>query len=161
MPLRPAISFEDVSLRYSQGAPWALEDVNLTLAPGARVAVVGPSGAGKSSLVGALLKLYPLQRGRVLLDDVDLVTITFSKTLGSCGGAIIGASDAIELLHPELDQHSCEDYPTTVATRKRLCDTFIAQGALIIPAHFTTPHAGYLREDGGKRRFEPLATAQA
>jgi len=63
----------------------------------------------------------------------------------------------IELLHPELDQHSCEEYPATVATRKRLIDTFIAQGALIIPAHFTAPHAGYLREEGGTRRFEPLA----
>jgi 8-amino-7-oxononanoate synthase len=33
-----------------------------------------------------------------VLDDVDLVTITFSKTLGSCGGAVIGSADAIELL---------------------------------------------------------------
>ncbi|MEX2253949.1 MAG: pyridoxal phosphate-dependent aminotransferase family protein [Acidimicrobiia bacterium] len=33
-----------------------------------------------------------------VLDDIDLVTITFSKTLGSCGGALIGAHDAIELL---------------------------------------------------------------
>jgi glyoxylase-like metal-dependent hydrolase (beta-lactamase superfamily II) len=67
----------------------------------------------------------------------------------------------IELLHPELDQHSCEDYPATVATRKRLIEAFIAQSALIIPAHFTAPHAGYLREDSGRRRFEPLASAQA
>ena len=66
----------------------------------------------------------------------------------------------IELIHPELDEHSCEDYRTTVATRRRLIETFIAQGALIIPAHFTAPHAGYLREDGGKRRFEPLASLQ-
>jgi 8-amino-7-oxononanoate synthase len=33
-----------------------------------------------------------------VLDDVDLITITFSKTLGSCGGALIGSADAIELL---------------------------------------------------------------
>ena len=39
------------------------------------VALVGPSGAGKSSLVGALLKLYPLQRGRVLLDDRPLESL--------------------------------------------------------------------------------------
>jgi glyoxylase-like metal-dependent hydrolase (beta-lactamase superfamily II) len=63
----------------------------------------------------------------------------------------------IELLHPELDPESCEDFANTVFTRKRLIETFIAQGALIIPAHFTEPHAGYLREDGGKRWFEPLA----
>ena len=33
-----------------------------------------------------------------VLGDVDLVTVTFSKTLGSCGGALLGPSDAIELL---------------------------------------------------------------
>ena len=33
-----------------------------------------------------------------VLDDVDLITITFSKTLGSCGGAVIASKDAIELL---------------------------------------------------------------
>jgi 8-amino-7-oxononanoate synthase len=38
-----------------------------------------------------------------VLDDVDLVTITFSKTLGSCGGALIGASAAIELLQLTSD----------------------------------------------------------
>src|SRR5690606_37640045 len=67
----------------------------------------------------------------------------------------------IELLHPELDQHSCEDYPKTVAARDRLIETFLVHGALIIPARFAAPHAGYLREDKGVRRFEPLASAQA
>lgn len=38
-----------------------------------------------------------------VLDDVDLVTITFSKTLGSCGGALIGSQAAIELLTLESD----------------------------------------------------------
>lgn len=62
----------------------------------------------------------------------------------------------IELLYPELDQHSCEDYPATVATRRRLVETFIRQGALVIPAHFTEPHAGYVREENGTRRFVPV-----
>jgi len=38
-----------------------------------------------------------------VLDTVDLVTITFSKTLGSCGGALIGSADAIELLTLDAD----------------------------------------------------------
>jgi 8-amino-7-oxononanoate synthase len=38
-----------------------------------------------------------------VLADVDLVTITFSKTLGSCGGAVIGSADAIELLTLDAD----------------------------------------------------------
>ncbi|MET0627137.1 MAG: pyridoxal phosphate-dependent aminotransferase family protein [Acidimicrobiia bacterium] len=38
-----------------------------------------------------------------VLDEVDLITVTFSKTLGSCGGAVIGSSEAIELLTLEAD----------------------------------------------------------
>lgn len=65
LPAAPAIVFDNASLRYAEDAPWALDGVDLALAPGARVAVVGASGAGKSSLVSALLKLYPLQKGQV------------------------------------------------------------------------------------------------
>ena len=38
-----------------------------------------------------------------VLDTVDLITITFSKTLGSCGGALIGSADAVELLTLDAD----------------------------------------------------------
>lgn len=72
LPRRPAVVFENAHLRYAERAPWALEGIDLTLAPGARVAVVGASGAGKSSLLAVLLKLYPLQKGRVLFGGEPL-----------------------------------------------------------------------------------------
>ena len=62
----------------------------------------------------------------------------------------------LELLHPELDAETCEDYAATVATRQRLIEQFVATDALIVPAHFAAPHAGYLRELGGVKRFVPL-----
>ena len=65
LPAAPAIAFENAHLRYAEDAPWALAGVDLALAPGSRVAVVGPSGAGKSSLLAALLKFHPLQKGCV------------------------------------------------------------------------------------------------
>ncbi|TAN07627.1 MAG: thiol reductant ABC exporter subunit CydC [Rhodanobacteraceae bacterium] len=71
----PAIRFEGVRLRYATGAPWALDGVDLDLAPGARLAIVGPSGAGKSSLLLALQKFYPLQRGRILFGGEPLDTL--------------------------------------------------------------------------------------
>ena len=50
-------------------------EANLTLEPGARVAVLGPSGAGKSTLLGAIAGFIPLGAGRVLLDGQDLGTL--------------------------------------------------------------------------------------
>jgi len=65
IPPAPSIVFENVHMRYADHLPWALGGVDLTLAAGARAAVIGPSGAGKSSLIAALLKFQPLQTGRV------------------------------------------------------------------------------------------------
>ena len=75
LPPAPAIVFERACLRYAEDAPWALDEVDLTLRPGARLAVVGASGAGKSSLLAALLKFYPLQKGRVLVGGQPLETL--------------------------------------------------------------------------------------
>ncbi|HTW73737.1 MAG TPA: thiol reductant ABC exporter subunit CydC [Steroidobacteraceae bacterium] len=72
LPAAPTVVFENAYLRYAEQAPWALQGVDLVLAAGARVAVVGASGAGKSSLLAALLKLYPLQQGRVLFGGQPL-----------------------------------------------------------------------------------------
>ena len=60
----------------------------------------------------------------------------------------------IELAEPAIDAKTCEDHAQTVRTRTRLADHFAASGALIVPAHFTAPHMGYLRERDGRRVFE-------
>jgi thiol reductant ABC exporter CydC subunit len=79
----PEIAFEGARLRYADDAPWALDGVDLPLAPGSRTVVVGPSGAGKTSLVNALLRFWPLADGRVRADDVDLAEVaqTDARTL--------------------------------------------------------------------------------
>ena len=69
---RPAIALEDVSLRYAHDLPWALDGLNLHVAPGGRVAVVGSSGAGKTSLVNVLMRFWPLQAGTASLGGVAL-----------------------------------------------------------------------------------------
>jgi glyoxylase-like metal-dependent hydrolase (beta-lactamase superfamily II) len=62
----------------------------------------------------------------------------------------------IELLHPEIDANTCESFPATVETRKRLIARFVETGALIVPAHFPAPYVGRLREKNGALSFEPL-----
>lgn len=63
----------------------------------------------------------------------------------------------IELIDPEIDAGTCDDFAQTLATRRRLIAEFVARGALIVPAHFVAPHVGHLREIDGQRVFHPYA----
>lgn len=71
VPENPSLEFDRVSFRYEPGDPPALEDVSLTLEPGARVAVVGPSGSGKSTLVNLALRFRDPEEGAVRLGGRD------------------------------------------------------------------------------------------
>jgi ATP-binding cassette subfamily B multidrug efflux pump len=67
-----AVALRGVTFRYSTAAAPALSDMCLDIPAGALVAVTGPVGAGKSALARALLGLYPLEAGQVLLDGCPL-----------------------------------------------------------------------------------------
>jgi ATP-binding cassette, subfamily B, multidrug efflux pump len=69
-----AVTFEDVWFRYPAAADrdWALAGVSFQLPAGGSLAVVGPTGAGKSTLVELLVRIYDPDRGRILIDGVDL-----------------------------------------------------------------------------------------
>ena len=72
-PGRGAIRFEQVSFRYpSRPETAALENFDLSIAPGETVAFVGPSGAGKSTTFQLLLRFYDPAAGRVLIDGIDI-----------------------------------------------------------------------------------------
>ena len=73
------VEIDSVSFRYPGEEAEALTDVSFTVAPGAYVAIVGPSGAGKSTLTKLLLRFYDPSRGALLLDDVDLRTMTLAS----------------------------------------------------------------------------------
>ncbi len=65
-------TFEQVSFRYPKAENYALKDLNLTIKPGERLAVVGLNGAGKSTLIKLLLRLYEPTEGRILLNGEDV-----------------------------------------------------------------------------------------
>ncbi len=65
------IVFEDVWLKYDEGE-WVLKGVSFKVNPNEKVAIVGPTGAGKTSLISAILKFYPIQKGRILIDGIDI-----------------------------------------------------------------------------------------
>lgn len=75
-PKRPAeprghVVFDHVWFAYEK-ENWVLRDVSFEMAPGERVGVVGATGSGKSTLINLLLRFYDVQRGRVLVDGIDV-----------------------------------------------------------------------------------------
>lgn len=65
------IVFEDVWLKYDEG-DWVLKGVSFKVSPYEKVAIVGPTGAGKTTLISAILKFYPIQKGKIIVDGLDI-----------------------------------------------------------------------------------------
>ncbi|HZI77766.1 MAG TPA: ABC transporter transmembrane domain-containing protein, partial [Gemmatimonadales bacterium] len=78
-PARGEVRFENVWFRYSPEGPWVLRDVSFTASPGQTIALVGHTGAGKTTIVNLLLRFYDPERGRILIDGVDIRRLTTSE----------------------------------------------------------------------------------
>ena len=73
-----SVDFQDVSFAYP-GGDTVLHEVNLSIAPRSRVAIVGETGSGKSTLAKLLTRLMDPTTGRVLIDGTDLRDVRFSS----------------------------------------------------------------------------------
>ena len=71
-PLAGKIEFDQVAFRYRPDGPEVLRGINLAIEPGEIIGIVGRSGSGKSTLTKLAQRLYLPERGRVLVDGVDL-----------------------------------------------------------------------------------------
>ncbi|WNG95571.1 ABC transporter ATP-binding protein [Mycobacterium sp. ITM-2016-00318] len=69
------VEFERVNFAYREDTP-VIEDLSLDAQPGSTVAIVGPTGAGKTTLVNLLMRFYDVDSGRILVDGVDIATIS-------------------------------------------------------------------------------------
>ncbi len=69
------IRFEDVTFHYGKGEG-VIENLNLHIRPGERVALIGPSGAGKTTIVNLILRLFDVESGRILIDGQDIRSLT-------------------------------------------------------------------------------------
>ncbi len=65
------IRFENVWFGYKR-AEYVLKNLDFTIKPGEKIALVGPTGAGKSSIIRLLCRLYEPSQGRILIDGIDI-----------------------------------------------------------------------------------------
>ena len=83
--ITPSIRFKDVSFKYPGADKYVIENLSLDIKPGEKIAIVGENGAGKTTIVKLLSRFYKVDKGAVLLDDININDIkieSWYKNLG-------------------------------------------------------------------------------
>ncbi len=68
------IKFDNISFGYNEKL--IIKDFNLEVFPGQKIAIVGPTGAGKTTIVKLLMRFYKLNKGKILIDEIDINNIS-------------------------------------------------------------------------------------
>lgn len=72
LKFKERITLENITFTYPGRSEPVISNINLTIQKGEIVGVIGPSGVGKTTLIDILLGIYPPQKGRVLVDGIDI-----------------------------------------------------------------------------------------
>ncbi len=76
--IRGEIEFQDVWFAYKEGE-WVLKGVSFHVMPKQTVAFVGSTGSGKSTILSLIVRNYDIQKGRILIDGIDIRKIKISS----------------------------------------------------------------------------------
>lgn len=78
------VSIDNLYFSYSEDKP-LIEDFNLKVKPGYRIAIVGPTGCGKTTLINLLMRFYNIKSGEIKIDNINIDDITRTSTRGLYG----------------------------------------------------------------------------
>lgn len=125
---RGELKLEHVSFRYQNSEP-LIEDFNLTVKPGQKIAIVGPTGCGKTTLINLLMRFYEIRSGSIWLDDWDIRTLSRSELRRNFGMVLQDSwifcgtiRENIAYGNPDASLEAIEE-----AARKAHLDYFIRQ----------------------------------
>ena len=79
------VTFKNVSFEYPDDHTQVLSDINLTIKPGEKVALVGPSGGGKTTLCSLIPRFYDPTEGEILLDGQNIKNVTLESLRSNIG----------------------------------------------------------------------------
>ncbi len=86
-PIHGAFTFEDISFGYHTYEP-VLENISFQVKPGEMIGLVGASGTGKSTLINLIMRLYDVDQGKIMIDNVDIRNIK-TESLHSQIGVVL------------------------------------------------------------------------
>lgn len=152
------VNFKNVTYIYENNNIKVFDDFSLTIKAGEKIAIVGSSGAGKSTFVRLLMRLFNLQQGKILIDDVDISKIS-QKNLREQIGFV--PQDPV-LFHRTLMENirygrrDATDEEVMRAASLAHCDEFISN----LPKGFDT-YVGErgIKLSGGERQRVAIARA--
>jgi ATP-binding cassette, subfamily B, multidrug efflux pump len=122
-----AINVEHVTFHYGKEGG-VLDDISLSIKGGERVGLVGHSGAGKTTLINLILRLFDVEKGRILIDGQDIRDVTQA----SLRQAFAVVSQETALLHRSLKENimiarsDATEEDVLAAAREAEADEFIA-----------------------------------
>jgi ABC-type multidrug transport system fused ATPase/permease subunit len=155
---RGNIRFEHVGYRYPDDGRQILSDVDFELSPGETTAIVGSRGAGKTTTINLLSRFFAPTEGRILLDGVDIQTLSLERYRG-----LVGLVDQDALLFDvsvrdniAFGARDLSDAEIRIAAEKANASGFIE----LLPRGFDTVVGERgVRLSGGQRQCIALARA--
>ena len=137
-----AVEFDHVKFRYVPDVP-LIEDMNLKVQPGQRIALVGPTGCGKTTLVNLLMRFYEINGGTLRVDGHPIDAVTRDSLRGNLGMVLqetwLKAGTIAENIAYGKPDATREEI--IAAAKKARAHSFICR----LPQGYDTPVA----EDGG------------
>jgi ATP-binding cassette, subfamily B, multidrug efflux pump len=124
--IRGEVEFADVTAEYEKGQP-VLNNINFKVTPGQTVAIVGPTGAGKTTIVNLLSRFYDVTGGKVLIDGIDIRTVT-AESLRRQEGIVLQDTFLFSTTVMEnirFGRPAAKDEEVFAAARLAHADTFI------------------------------------
>ena len=139
---RGQVTLEHVSFSYVPDKP-LIEDLNLEVKPGERVALVGPTGCGKTTLINLLLRFYDVGKGSIKVDGRDIRDYT-RESLRSNFGMVLQDT---WLKNGTIRENICMGKPD--ATEEEMIAAAKASHAHSFIKRLPQGYDTFIREDGG------------
>lgn len=155
--VRGQVEFRDVCFSYDPEKP-LIQNLNLKVSPGQKVAIVGPTGAGKTTIVNLLMRFYDLDSGSILLDGVPISDLSREEVRSKIGMVL----QDTWLFRGTIRENVAYGCPNaTQAQIERACDeTYCHHFIRTMPDGYDTP----ISEDttnlsGGQKQLLTIARA--